>query len=87
MSAQEGTGVTHAVMTAIRREWGRRGNGEVHLFLRVPFPMAVLMGHLSNTLDAVVYEWGDKGYVPVARVKSGSGEGAVRLTLRAEGSS
>jgi hypothetical protein len=33
------------------------GNAEVHLLLRVPFPVAVLLGRLLNTLRVVAYEW------------------------------
>jgi hypothetical protein len=78
LTPAEGTLCTKAVMEAIRKEWGEQGNGDVHLFLRVPFPMAVLLGHLSNTLECVVYEWGTTEYSAAIGVKSGSGAGAVR---------
>lgn len=78
LTPAEGTFFAKAAMDAIRKEWGEQGNGEVHLFLRVPFPMAVLLGHLSNTLECVVYEWGSTEYSAVICVKSGSGAGAVR---------
>lgn len=32
-------------------------NAHVHLFLGCPFPIAVLIGRLMNTLDLSVYEW------------------------------
>jgi hypothetical protein len=78
LTPAEGTLFAKAVMDAIRKEWGDQGNDDVHLFLRVPFPMAVLLGHLSNTLECVVYEWGTTEYSAAICVKSGSGAGAVR---------
>lgn len=35
-------------------------NAESHLLLRCPFPVAVLLGRLTNTLRVVVYEWDDE---------------------------
>lgn len=32
------------------------GNAELHLLLRVPFPVAVLLGRLLNTLHVTLYE-------------------------------
>lgn len=62
----------HAAQTATRR---------VHLFLRVPFPIAVLLGRAFNTLEVTVYEWDDAPsvarYVPVATVASGRGGGPL----------
>jgi hypothetical protein len=31
----------------------------VHLFLRIPFPIAVLLGRTLNTLEVTLYEWDD----------------------------
>ena len=36
-------------------------NADVHLLLRCPFAVAVLLGRLTNTLRVVVYEWDDQG--------------------------
>ena len=33
------------------------GNAELHLLLRVPFPVAVLLGRLLNTQRVIAYEW------------------------------
>ena len=53
----------------------------IHLFLRVPFAIAVLLGRLLNTLEITLYEWDDTGtsprYVEVATVVSGRGGGPV----------
>jgi hypothetical protein len=53
----------------------------VHLFLRVPFPIAVLLGRALNTLEVTLYEWDDTGTVPryaeVVTVASGRGGGPI----------
>lgn len=37
----------------------RHDHARLHLLLRCPFPVAVLLGRLCNTLRVVVYEWDD----------------------------
>ena len=53
----------------------------VHLFLRVPFPIAVLLGRTLNTLETTLYEWDDTStipqYVETVTVASGRGGGPV----------
>jgi len=53
----------------------------VHLFLRTPFPIALLLGRPLNTLEVTLYEWDDTGvaprYVEVATVASGRGGGGI----------
>jgi hypothetical protein len=81
ISAEQGPALAAEIMARIRALWGRCGNGEVHLFLRVPFPLAVLLGRLSNTLSVTVYEWtaaDGARYVPALRVESGAQPSAVR---------
>jgi len=36
----------------------------VHLFLRVPFPIAVQLGRALNTLEVTLYEWDDSCATP-----------------------
>jgi len=47
------------------------------LFLRVPFPVAVLLGRSLNTLEVTLFEWDDAAsvtrYIPVATAASGRG--------------
>ena len=54
---------------------------EVHLFLRVPFPIAVLLGRMMNTLRVTAYEWDDTvnppRYVPTLTLSPGHGGGPV----------
>lgn len=52
----------------------------IHLFLAVPFEMAVLLGTLSNTLDVTLYEWEQEPsshYVPTIRCRAGVGDGPL----------
>jgi hypothetical protein len=69
------------------------GNADVHLLLRCPFPVAVLLGRLTNTLRVVVYEWddredlGDKDtrarYVPSLRVRATASASPIEAVLLA----
>lgn len=53
----------------------------VHLFLRVPFPVAVLLGRTLNTLEVTLYEWDDTTdmprYAEMIIVASGRGGGPI----------
>ena len=57
------------------------GTHRVHLFARVPFPIAILLGRALNTLEITLYEWDDTGAVPhyaeTVTVASGRGGGPV----------
>ncbi|WP_431233189.1 SAVED domain-containing protein [Mycolicibacterium psychrotolerans] len=67
------------------------GNADVHLLLRCPFPIAILLGRLTNTLRVVAYEWddGDQGrddagrprYVPTLRIRASATAGAIEEVL------
>lgn len=67
------------------------GNAQVHLLLRCPFPIAVLLGRLTNTLRFVAYEWDDSEpssgddyrarYVPTLRVRPSAAGGAIEEVL------
>lgn len=66
-------------------------NAEVHLLLRCPFPVAVLLGRLTNTLRVVVYEWDDDEvagdpdararYVPALRVRATASASPIESVL------
>ena len=66
-------------------------NAEVHLLLRTPFPMAVLIGRLTNTLRLDLYEWDDSDpiggvdwrprYVPALRLRTSATDGVIREVL------
>ena len=57
---------------------------EVHLLLRCPYPIALLLGRTLNTLTVHLYEWEDGGgagpsplYVPSVVLRSGAGGSPV----------
>jgi len=60
---------------------GLASTHRVHLFLRTPFPIAVMLGRSLNTLEITLYEWDDAGaisrYVETATVASGRGGGPI----------
>ncbi len=66
-------------------------NATLHLLLRCPFPVAVLLGRLCNTIRTVVYEWNDKvapgdpdhrpRYVPSLAVQAGHAGGPITDVL------
>lgn len=76
---------------AIRRASTENGNAEVHLLLRCPFPMAVLVGRLTNTLRLVAYEWDDSDdafdtggrarFVPSVRIRASAAAGVIEEVL------
>lgn len=75
----------------IRKLSTENQNAEVHLLLRVPFPIAVLVGRLTNTIRAVLYEWDDSDpetgddfrprYVPTIRVRASAANGVITEIL------
>lgn len=66
-------------------------NAEVRLLLRCPFPLALLIGRLTNTLRVVVHEWDDSDpidgedyrarYVPTLRVRTSASSGVIEDVL------
>lgn len=58
---------------------------EVHLLLRCPYPIAVLLGRSLNTLTVHLYEWEDSDdadhrgprYVPSLVLRSGAGGSSI----------
>jgi hypothetical protein len=79
------------VAAHIRALSNENGNAEVHLLLRCPFPLAVLIGRLMNTLRGVLYEWdnsepstGDDfrpSYAATLRVRAGAPDGVIEEVL------
>jgi hypothetical protein len=76
-----GSGTADAISDRIRRAAAACGTNRLDLFLRVPFPMAVLLGRRLNTLEVTLYEWEDgiapPRYVPMATVAAGRGGGPI----------
>jgi hypothetical protein len=69
------------VTAALREIAGSHGTTEVHLLLRCPYPLALLIGRSLNTLSVHLYEWEDAvdgeaaspRYVPSIVLRSGAG--------------
>jgi SMODS-associated and fused to various effectors sensor domain/TIR domain len=65
----------------IRNCAAQAGTHRVHLFLRVPFAVAVLLGRTLNTLETTLYEWDDANaephYVRTVTVAPGRGGGPI----------
>jgi SMODS-associated and fused to various effectors sensor domain/TIR domain len=79
--AEEGAGVAREIAAGIRRAASRSDTHQVHLFLRTPFPLAVLIGRELNTLEITLYEWEDGAgrprYIPTVTVGLGRGGGPI----------
>lgn len=65
---------------------GQFNNVEVHVLLRTPWPVALLLGRLTNTLRVVAYEWDDEGdagphYVPSLRLRATAGGPITEVLL------
>ncbi|BEH02469.1 hypothetical protein brsh051_17500 [Brooklawnia propionicigenes] len=79
------------VAAHIRALSNGNSNAEVHLLLRCPFPLALLIGRLTNTLRVVVHEWDDSDpvtgedhrarYVPTLRVRASASAGVIEEVL------
>lgn len=79
LSPLEGARVAATVAHLIRRERGRRGDATLHLVFAGPFPVAVMLGRLLNTIPTVLYELdqanGVDNYVASMKVVASSGAG------------
>lgn len=83
--------LVEAVASRLRALTQRHDNARLHLLLRAPFPVAVLLGRLCNTLRVVVYEWDDTEspgdddtrprYVPCMEVRATHAQGPVTEVL------
>jgi hypothetical protein len=78
------------VASRLRKISQDNGNGDVHLLLRCPFPVALLLGRLLNTLRLTAYEWdraadGDADqrprYVPTLAIAATDSGGPVTSVL------
>lgn len=84
-------GVVAELDDAIRVFASRHGTTHVHLLLRTPYGVALLLGRRLNTLRITVYEWedgpaddgseGDPRYLQSLRVRSGAGGSPIEEVL------
>lgn len=80
----------------LRELTAQHSNAEAHLLLRCPFPIAVLLGRLTNTLRVVIYEWDDDDpaqddtkeaadprprYVPALRVRATASASPIQQVM------
>lgn len=72
-------------------------NAHIHLLLRCPFPLAVHIGRLTNTLEVTVYEWDNSGaksgkefsarFVPSLKIQTSNPNGPIsEVLLKVDGS-
>ncbi|MDJ0356625.1 SAVED domain-containing protein [Paenarthrobacter sp. PH39-S1] len=83
------------VAAHIRALSNENGNAEVHLLLRCPFPLAILIGRLTNTLRCVLYEWDDSEpatgddfrprYVATLRIRASARDGVIEGVVLGSG--
>jgi hypothetical protein len=78
------------VASRLRRLSQEHDNADLHLALRAPFPVAVLLGRLLNTMRVTAYEWdhapgGDTDarprYVPALAVAATTANGPISAVL------
>ncbi|WP_218221837.1 SAVED domain-containing protein [Nesterenkonia sp. Act20] len=91
LNPSDGGLIAADVAARIRELSYENSNAEVHLLLRCPFPLALLIGRLTNTLRVTVYEWDDSDptgeddyrarYVPSLRVRAAATAGAIEEVL------
>lgn len=82
LDAGQGSELSARIAWQIRQIASAHKSQQVHLFLRTPWPMAILVGSLLNTLSCHLYEWNNAvvpaAYVPSIVVASGVGGGPIQ---------
>jgi len=81
LSPAVGVATAADVAQRIRRFASEHNTNEVHLFLRTPFAVSVLLGRALNTLKVHLHEWEDINsrprYIHTVVVASGHGGGPI----------
>lgn len=87
----QAAGLAGEAAARIRALSADHDNATVHLLLRCPFPLAVLVGRLANTLRVTLYEWDDADpstgddfrprFVATMNVRASAPEGAIADVL------
>ncbi len=92
LAPEDAAALVGEVSQIIRGLAGRHRTTEVHLLLRCPWPVALLVGRALNTMRVHLYEWEDgpddfgniaePRYLPSLVVRSGAGGGPIeRVSL------
>lgn len=63
----DGSALARSLANTVKSLCRESGTGELHLAFQGPFPLAVLLGRLLNTLRTTIYEWDDSGSVVTPR--------------------
>ena len=92
LRADEAAAIVGEASRIIRELAGRSQTSEVHLLLRSPWTVALLLGRTLNTIRVHLYEWedgpGDDGsdvaprYIPSLTVRSGAGGSPIEKVIR-----
>jgi hypothetical protein len=87
LDAARGAASASALARLIRDEAARRGTTIVHLAVRAPFPLALMLGRRLNTRELVLYEWevGDSGPECVPPLAVAPGRGTPVLEVHRSG--
>ena len=65
--AEVGSALVTELAQRIRACAARAATHSVQLFLRIPFPIAALLGRTLNTLEVTLYEWDEPAPFPLHR--------------------
>lgn len=88
---QQAASITAEASARIRSLSNAHSNARVHLLLRCPFAIAVLVGRLTNTMRITTHEWDDSDpvegddhrprFVPVMEVRTSAPNGVITGVL------
>jgi hypothetical protein len=86
LDAIRGAATATALARLVRDEAARRRTTVVHLAIRAPFALALLLGRRLNTLELVLYEWEATAdgpmYIPTLTVAPGRGSPVLHVHMR-----
>ena len=95
LRADEAAAIVGEASRTIRGLVGKSQTSEVHLLLRSPWTVALLLGRTLNTIRARLYEWEDgpyadgnnvaPRYIPSLAVRSGAGGSPIERVFTLEG--
>jgi hypothetical protein len=81
ISAESAVATATELSRRVRNAAAKCHTNRVSLFLRVPFPLALHLGRMLNTLTVELFEWEDGAvppvYVPTVTVASGRGASPI----------
>ncbi|GAA2983295.1 hypothetical protein JOD63_000698 [Microbacterium terrae] len=94
LDAADGGTIAAEAVAHIRELSMTNGNAVVHLMVRGPFGLAVLIGRLTNTLRVVAYEWTDSDapdgtfmpprYEPIVQLRASTPAGVIERVIVAD---